>query len=263
FLQLARHAQQPRHARRHAVVAGKAAGQRRRQLQQLLRAAHALIIPLQRLDRLLAQVELVQPRQLRLQKRNLVRLQPRLAGQLRALRLQRAPGVILLSIRRQGVAGAAEQVEQFQLAGVLEQTARFARPVKIDPLLAQSLQRRERGQAAVNRDLWRLFTRQRAPKDEHAVLAGRQLQLGQHRVDAPRIGEKQGSLDFARRLALPDDRLVRALAGQQRQRAEQDALARARLTGDDGKPFLEFEGDLGQQRQILDAERLKHVRKNE
>src|SRR5690606_32104833 len=229
LLQLPGGPQQPRDTRRHPVVAGQSARQRRRQLQQLLRAAHALKIPLQRLDRLLAQVELVQPRQLRLQKRNLVRLQPRLAGQLRALRLQRAPGVILFPIRPQRVARATEQIEQLQLTRFLEQPARLARTVKIHPALAQPLQRRQRGQPAVDRDARRLLARQYPLEQQHPVLAGRQFQLGQRRVDARRLGEKQRGLHLARRLALPDDRLVGTLAGQQRQRAQQDALARARL----------------------------------
>ena len=56
-LKLAGLTQQRAHSRLHAVFTRQARRQRRRQLKQLLRPAHALKIPLQRIDRLVGQVQ--------------------------------------------------------------------------------------------------------------------------------------------------------------------------------------------------------------
>ena len=128
----------------------------------------------------------------------------------------------------------------------------------IPPVLAQLLQRRECRQAAVHRDFRRLVAGQAALEDEDPVLAWRQIQAGEDGIDLPGIREKQRRFRLGRRRALADDGLVRPLARQQAQRAEQDALARARLTGDGREPRLEIERHLLEEGEIPDAERLQH-----
>ena len=61
-------------------------------------------------------------------------------------------------------------------------------------------------------------------------------------------------VDLARRGALADDGLVRPLARQQAQCAEQDALARAGLARHRRETGLEIELDLVEEGQVADAE---------
>jgi len=67
--------------------------------------------------------------------------------------------VWLRSTDRWNFAGATEQVQQVELATLLQQPPRFARSMKINPMLSQFLQRRERGKAPIDCDLRCLLER--------------------------------------------------------------------------------------------------------
>ena len=99
----------------------------------------------------------------------------------------------------------------------------------------------------------RLRLRIRIPSSQ-----ARQPELLQDGIHLRRIPEVQRGLDLAGRGALPDDRLLRALAGEEAQASEEDALARPGLARDRGEAGLEVEGDLIQQGQVADVERLEH-----
>ena len=221
-------------------------------------AAHPLEIPLERFDCLLGQLQRLEFRQLIFKKRNLVGRQFRLGRHPLAFGEQFPPGAIFFLVIRERATGAAEKIEQFELAAVLEQPPRFARSVEIDPVLAEPLERRERGEAAVDGDPGRLVARQAAFQDEQAVLAWRQFQLGEQGIDSTRFAEEKRRLDLAGRCALPDDRLVGPFARQQAERTKQNAFARARLARHCREPGGEFERHLLEQREIADAERLQH-----
>ena len=151
----------------------------------------------------------------------------------------------------------------FSLADFLEQAARFTRTVEIDTMSAEFLERAECGEAAVDGHLRGLLTREAALDDQHAVVTGRQAQVGQHHVQPAGVREKQRRLHLARVGSLADDGLVRPRPGQQRQRAEEDALARAGLAGHRRETRLEIQLDLVEEGQVANAEGLEHFRKHE
>ena len=216
------------------------------------------MIALKRLDRLVGQLQCVDLRELVAEKIDLIGRQFRFAGDPVAFGEKFAPRAVTRPVGDGGLPGPAEKIEQLQLAALLEEAPRLARPVKIDPVLAEALQCGERREAAVDRDLRRLFARQAALEDQPAVLARRQVEFLQQRIHPLRVLEIQSGLDLRRRRALADDGLVRALAGQQAQSPEQDALARAGFAGHRGEPRLEVERHFFQQSEVLDPERLKH-----
>ena len=56
----------------------------------------------------------------------------------------------------------AEEIEQFQLATILEQATRLARPMEIYPMFTQALQHGQSREATVDGDLRRFFARDAA-----------------------------------------------------------------------------------------------------
>ena len=163
------------------------------------------------------------------------------------------------AIIRQRFTCPAKQIQQPELAALLEQPARLAWSVEIDPVLSESLQGGKRRETAVDRDFRRLLPREAAPEEQQAILARRQLEFAEHRVDSGRIGKIQTRLHIDRRRALADDRLVRPLARQEAQCPEQDTLPGTRFARHRREPCLEVERDVLQQGQVSDLKRLQHA----
>src|SRR5262249_54131551 len=97
-------------------------------------------------------------------------------------------------------------------------------------------------------------------EDQHTIFARGKFEDGEHGINPLGILEIQTCLHLDGRSALTDDGLVGPLAGQEAQRSEQDALARARFTRDRGETGLELEADLLEQGQIANPKRLQHER---
>jgi hypothetical protein len=130
--------------------------------------------------------------------------------------------------------------------------------VEVDPALAQALEGGERRHAPVHGDPRWALARHAALEQQDAVLAGRQVQLGEQPVHARAVPEVQGGLDLAGGGPLSDDRLVRPLAREQAQGPDQDALAGPRLAGDDREAGLEVHRHRVQKGEVLDAQGLEH-----
>ena len=83
-----------------------------------------------------------------------------------------------------------KEIKQFSLAAFLQQTARFAGTMKINPVLPQSLQARESGHTAINRNPRRFIARQAAFQNEHPVVTRGQIKRRQGRIKLSAIGKK-------------------------------------------------------------------------
>ncbi len=148
-----------------------------------------LKIALERLDRFIGQLQRVDFGELVLQELDLVGREFDFAGQAFALGDEPAPRTVAFLIRGQCATRPPKQVEQLELAAFLQQSPRFARAVKIDPVFAEALQCRQRGETAVDRELRRLFAREAALQHQQAVFALRQIELRKQRVDFFGIGK--------------------------------------------------------------------------
>ncbi len=257
-LELSRFADERGNTREDPVLAGNPGAERRGEGRDLLRTAHPLEIALQGRHRVLGKVELVELRQLLLHECQLVRRKPRLRGKALALRLEAAPLPVAADVVLEGPSCAPVEVQELELARILEEAPGLARPVEVDPELADPLEGGERRQAAVHRDPRRLLARHAPLEDEQPLLAGRQVQLGEKGVHPARIPEEEGGLHLARRRALPDHGLVRPLASEEAERPDDDALSRAGFPGDRGEPGVEVDRHGLEEGQVSDSERLQH-----
>ena len=133
-------AQQERQPAEQALLAAEPMAEARGKLHDLLRALLPLKIPLERGGRFLGQVEGIDLPELELEKLDLVDRKFVGTGQPVAFREEVAPLAIEGLVLLQHAAVAGKEVEEFALAVFLEQAARLARPVKVDPLCTKFLQ---------------------------------------------------------------------------------------------------------------------------
>ena len=155
------------------------------------------------------------------------------------------------SVGRQRGGQAGMQVEHLQLRLGAHQLLRLARTMEVDPQFAELLELRERGRTAVDGDTAGLGGVDRALQDEQTVIANGQVEGLQHFVEALVAGGLKFGFDRAFVGALADDRLRRAVAGEERERAEQHGLAGAGLTADDAHTTIELKLQLVDERKIL------------
>ena len=256
-LQLTRVAKNGGQLAQQPLLAAQALAQAGGELHDFLRAALALEIALERGDGLVGELQGLDLAELDLQEINLVSRELFRPEEPLAFVRELPPVLISLLVLAEDGLILGKQVQQLALAAFLQQAARFARPVEIDPVFPEFLQRRQRGHATVDGDLWRLVARQAALEDQDAIVTRRQVEFGEGLVQPAAVCEEQRRLDLGGGRALANDGLVGPGAREQRKRAEQDALAGAGLTGDRREAGFEIEFDLGQEGQIADAERLQ------
>jgi hypothetical protein len=151
---------------------------------------------------------------------------------------------------------ASEGVEQGELGRALEQGLMLVLAVDLDQAFAQFGQLRQRRGASVDPRARAAVGAQRA--SQLAVRALVELvfaQPGQRRrirVDAE-FGPELGAFG-----AVPHHSGIRARAGQEQQRVDEQGLARAGLARDHGKSRAQRDFDLADDREVLDVEGNQH-----
>ena len=158
---------------------------------------------------------------------------------------------------RGGQAGV--QVEHLELRLGAHQLLRFARAVEIDPQLAELLELREGRRTAVDGDAARLGGVDGTLEDEQPVVAGRQVEGLQRLVETLVAVGLELRFDRALFGALADDRLRRAITGEERERAEQHRFAGAGLARDHGEARAQFERGAVHQGEVADLEAADHA----
>jgi len=133
------------------------------------------------------------------------------------------------------------------------------RAVDVDEPLAGARERLQRGRGAVDELAVGSRGGEHALEEELSLVA---------RFDAVFVEERsQGSLelphvnggfDRAALFAATDERAVGALAQDEIERADEDGFARAGLATDDVQARLELEREVGDEGEVLDAERGQH-----
>lgn len=124
------------------------------------------MVTLKRLDRLVGELDRIEPRKLHPEKLHLIRRQALLGGDPPMLRLRFPPRPETRGIVRKQPARFAVQIEQLKLAIGSQQAARLGGTMEINPQLAETLQRGQGGERTVDRDARRLFPRQGSPQNE-------------------------------------------------------------------------------------------------
>ena len=151
--------------------------------------------------------------------------------------------------------GSGEGVEQFELLRIREQRLVIVRPVQVHEPVAEQLQHGECGRAAVDE----LAVRPRRGKDalqnELCVLARLHALFFEPRVQVRVVFHGKNRLDRAALRAGADERLLRPLAEDELERADDDRLPRTRLARHRREARRERPRQLFDEREIADAER--------
>ena len=162
------------------------------------------------------------------------------------------------AIERQSLRQIGMQVEHRQLRLGAHQLLRFARAVEIDPEFAELLQLRQRGGAAIDGDAARLGRVDRTLQQQQTLIADRQVEFLQQRIEARVLADLELRLDDAFLGALAHHRLRRAVPGEQGKRPQQDGLTGAGLPGDDGEAGAQFQFGAIHQGEVADDEAANH-----
>ena len=132
----------------------------------------------------------------------------------------------------------------------------FVRAVHIDQFLAKRGQHLERGGGTVDELAVGPGGGENALKNQLVVRARFQSVFlkkgGRHRAALVQI---EDGFDRATIATGTQESAIGPLAQQQIERADDDGFARARLPGNDIETGLQLQGQIGDQRQILDAQR--------
>ena len=129
--------------------------------------------------------------------------------------------------------------------------------VQIDEPLAEGLQLRERGRAAVDPRPALALRVEHAAQQYVAVVRGDAL-LGEPGGDARRVRDVELGGELGALRARPELAELEAVAEQERQRVEQDRLARARLAGQHGKAGGELDVERFDDDEISDGQETQH-----
>ena len=180
------------------------------------------------------------------------------AGQLGPPVLQRAGLLVDFLVSAALVPEMAESIQQIELKFLAQQGLVIVRPVHVDQQLADALQHLERDLAVVDQALRGAARPDDAADDQLSVLAGRQAEFLEDRVNVRGILQDETGFRATGVFARPDQRPVRALAEQQVERPDQDRFARARFAGDHVQARLKIHADVLDEGKVLDAERSQH-----
>ena len=130
----------------------------------------------------------------------------------------------------------------------------IVRAVQIDEAVAEVLEHGERRRAAVDELAVRARGGKDALQDQLAAFARLDAELLELRIQRLRIAELKDRLDRAALRAGADQRLVRALAEDELERADDDRFARTRLAGHGDEAGRERPFEFLDEREVADAE---------
>ena len=129
--------------------------------------------------------------------------------------------------------------------------------VEVDEPLAQLLQLRERGGAAVDPRA-ALALRVEHAAQQHVAVVGRDALLRQPGADAGRVRDRELGGELGARRARAELAHLETVAEQQAQRVEQDRLARAGFAGEHREARRELDVERLDDDEIADGQRAQH-----
>ena len=147
----------------------------------------------------------------------------------------------------------AERIKDIELKLLAEQGLVIVGSVHIHEQVADLPQGLDRGGAVVDEDLSGARGRDDAPDHKRAVLAGRQSEIFEDRVDSFRVGKLERCFDAALVFPGADHAAVGAVAENETERADKDGFARAGFPRDDVESFTELNAHVLHDREVLDA----------
>ena len=176
-------------------------------------------------------------------------------------RIDFAPGARESRDTREFAGMAPERSEQGELLATVEQCLVFVLPVDFDQPLAERLQLRQRYRTAVDPRARTAFA-----ADDAAQLARSdviELFLAQPGSEVVTSGEVELGRQLGAFATMPDHCRVRAIAGEQQQRIDEQRLAGTGFPGDHGQSGSERDFGLADHGEILDVERAEHAHVHE
>lgn len=165
--------------------------------------------------------------------------------------LRRGPGLIGGAVSAALGRGVGVGIEHGELPILREERLMLVRAMQIDEQSAEGFQERERAGRAVHE----LFVARAEDAFHHQriAFAGLEAAAFEEGVDEVEIRiELEDRLDGAERFARADEIVVRALAEDQLQRADDHGLAGTRLAGDPDEARAELPGEVVDEGEILD-----------
>ena len=166
-----------------------------------------------------------------------------------------APGLERRGHRGQRLRVAAMRVEQLALPAGAQKRLRRVLAVHVEQALADLAQQRGGGRLAVDQRARPAVGVDHPPQQHRARVAG-EVALGEPGVEFGRAGELGADVGALR--ALAHHRHVAARAGGERERVEQDRLARARLAREHGEPRAERDVERVDDHEVAQSQGLQH-----
>ena len=153
----------------------------------------------------------------------------------------------------------SERVENGELPRGLEKRLVLVRPVHVHEPLAERGQRGQSRGRAVDELTVRARRREGALDDELMFFARFQPVLVEESLERrAQLAHVEGGFNRATVRATADERAVGPLAEGEVERADDDGLARAGLAGDGVVAGLEFQRQVGDEREVFDSQRGEH-----